>query len=123
MRLDRAERLLDLATLHLADGTPFAFERRRINLAAAPAAAAVDFTEVAPSVWLLGHVPWSKAEHRIDACAADAELADRLGVARGAALLRVERRTWAQVGTITQALQFFPAGTLALTATSGIDGP
>jgi GntR family histidine utilization transcriptional repressor len=80
-------RLLRLATLHLTDGVPDAVERRVINLAAVPNAEAEDFAGAPPGTWLLRQVAWTAAEHAIRAVAADKELARRLGVGAGSALL------------------------------------
>ena len=58
-------KVLALRCLHRASGRPFALEERLINLEAVPEAAEVDFAHIAPGSWLLGHVPWTEAEHRI----------------------------------------------------------
>jgi GntR family histidine utilization transcriptional repressor len=86
--------VLELRCRHFADGRAYAIEDRLINLGAVPAAAAVDFAVEPPGSWLLGHVPWTEAEHAIAAINADAPTALLLGVARGAACLRLERWTW-----------------------------
>lgn len=113
--------LLALDCLHSADGRPLAHERRRIALAAAPAAEAADFASMAPGGWLLRSQPWSGAEHRITAIEADAALADHLGIARGAACLAVERRTWRtdEAGRetgVTHVWQVFPGAAYDLVA-------
>ena len=64
--------VLALTGLHRADGDAFAREQRWIALAAAPEAAGQDFAIGAPGSWLLAHVPWSDARHRISAVGADA---------------------------------------------------
>ena len=53
-------------------------------------------------------VPWSSAEHRIHASAADPATADALGVAPGTACLVIERRTWNNSGPITQVKLTYP---------------
>ena len=45
---------------------------------AVPDAAKQDFSIVPPSTWLVDHVPWTEAEHRISAGNADKALADEL---------------------------------------------
>ncbi len=106
--LDRAERpakgdalavpdgtpLLALTTRHLADETPMQVEERLINLRAARAAAREPFAETPPGRWLLDHVPWTEAEHAIQAARAPAPIARLLGIKAGDAALVVERRTW-----------------------------
>ena len=100
-------KVLVLDGLHGAAERPFCLEHRIISLAAAPKAEAVDFSAVAPGSWLLSHIPWSEARHRITACNAGVDAA-RLGVARTAACLSVERWTWRLGKPVTVVRQLFP---------------
>lgn len=118
-RVDEAgmgARVVALETLHLADDRPFAFERRLIALDAAPEAEDADFTRQPPGGWLLAHMPWSEAEHRISAVGADHETATHLGLADGAPCLRLERRTWRDGQGVTWAWQTFPGAAYDLVA-------
>ncbi len=90
--------LLVLEGLHHAADEPFGFEYRVISLSCVPGAAAVDFSATDPGAWLIGHVPWSDARHRISAIAADAGTAASLAVAAGTACLQLERWTWLAEG-------------------------
>ena len=110
------ERVIELETLHLADDLPFVFERRLISLSAAPEAEAADFTAQPPGGWLLAHMPWTEAEHRISAVGADRETAAGLGLADGAPCLRLERRTWRDGQGVTWASQIFPGAAYDLVA-------
>ncbi len=92
--LDEASPVLQITTLHHAGPRPFCLEQRLINLATVPAAAAQPFDSEAPGAWLVGHVPWTSAEHRIRAISADVDLAKALKMRTGTACLVVERRTW-----------------------------
>jgi GntR family transcriptional regulator, histidine utilization repressor len=100
--------LLALRCLHMANGRPFALEDRLISLATVPEANDVDFSVEPPGSWLLGHVPWTQAEHRISAINADDEIAAALEVARNCACLALERRTWRGSADITHVRQIFP---------------
>ncbi len=113
---DLGDRIVELETLHLADDLPFVFERRMISLAAAPDAEAADFARQPPGGWLLAHMPWTEAEHRISAVGADAEAANHLGLTVGAPCLRLERRTWRDGQGVTWAWQTFPGGAYDLVA-------
>jgi GntR family transcriptional regulator, histidine utilization repressor len=93
--------VLALRCLHEAEGQPFAIEDRLINLEAVPDALREDFSTTPPNTWLVGHVPWTEAEHRITACNADKELAENLGIDEGAACLVIERQTWRNGEPIT----------------------
>ncbi|MBB3772906.1 GntR family histidine utilization transcriptional repressor [Angulomicrobium tetraedrale] len=99
--------VLELTCLHYANGRPLALEQRLISLSTVPGAAEVDFATIAPGSWLLQHVPWTEAEHRISARAATARVAEALGVAKGAACLCLERRTWRSGETVTHVRQLF----------------
>jgi len=109
-------RLIALDTLHQADDLPFAFERRLIALDAAPEAEDADFTVQPPGGWLLAHMPWTEAEHRISAVGVDVETAKHLGLADGAPCLRLERRTWRDGQGVTWAWQTFPGAAYDLVA-------
>lgn len=99
----RPKAIIELAGMHFAGGRPFCIEERLINLDAVPEAAAESFTEIAAGPWLIGHVPWSTAEHRISATAADQREADALDIEAGAPCLVVERRTWSNEQPVTHA--------------------
>ncbi|MEP6828847.1 MAG: histidine utilization repressor [Rhizomicrobium sp.] len=105
-----------LRCLHLANGRPFALEDRIINLKAVPAAEVADFSVDPPGTWLLGHVPWTEAEHRITAINADAATAQILDVPAGEACLMLERRTWRGKANITAVRQIFLGATYDLIA-------
>lgn len=91
---------------HGRDG-PFAHEARLISLDAVPQARDADFSVEPPSAWLLDHVAWSEARHRISAVGANADVARRLQIARGTPCLSVERWTWREGTPITFVCQIF----------------
>ncbi len=107
--------LLSLRCLHRADGRPFALEDRLINLALVPAARTVNFEQEGPGRWLLGHVPWTDARHRITAIAATDSVAAQLALPSGAPCLLIERWTWRTTGRITYVRQIY-SGSHALEA-------
>lgn len=115
-RLAGSGDVLEIDCLHLADGLPFALEHRLISLAAVPAAVEADFSKTPPGTWLLAHVPWTEAEHRIGARAADARAAERLNIPKGAPCLMLERRTWRAAAHVTWVRQLFPADAFDLVA-------
>ena len=101
LELDVAGPVLALECGHFAGERPFAHEQRLINLTAVPEAADEEFVAIAPGPWLIGRVPWSEAEHRIRAVAADRHIAAALDIAAGAPCLVVERRTWSADHPVT----------------------
>jgi GntR family transcriptional regulator, histidine utilization repressor len=108
--------LLALRCLHLANGRPFALEDRLISLASVPDAESVDFAVEPPGTWLLGHVPWTQAEHRITAVNADRDTAATLDIEERTACLALERRTWRASEHITHVRQIFPGSHYDLVA-------
>jgi GntR family transcriptional regulator, histidine utilization repressor len=100
--------VLDLCCRHLARGEPFVLEERLMNLAVVPEAATQDFETHPPGTWLLNHVPWTEAEHRIYAVNAGPAKAKLLDVSPDSACLVVERRTWRSGETVTFARLTYP---------------
>jgi GntR family transcriptional regulator, histidine utilization repressor len=100
--------ILALRCRHDAAKRPFAVEDRLLNLNAVPEAAQQDFSNVPPSTWLVDHVPWTEAEHRISACNVDRSLASVLKIDEGTACLVVERRTWRNGEPITAVRHVHP---------------
>ncbi|MEI9404948.1 histidine utilization repressor [Mesorhizobium argentiipisi] len=114
--LSQSGPVLALEGLHFAGERPFALEQRLINLCAVAAAAEEEFLEIAPGPWLIGRVPWSEAEHRIRAMAADDTVADALDIDPGAPCLVVERRTWSAEYPVTHVRFIYPAESHTLVA-------
>jgi GntR family transcriptional regulator, histidine utilization repressor len=100
--------VLALACRHDAAGRPFCFEDRLINLSSVPDAAAETFAASSPGPWLVARVPWTTAEHRISAAAAEGAVAKALRLREGVACLVVERRTWIGVEPVTQVKLSYP---------------
>ena len=113
--LDDGE-VLAIECRHHAGGRAYALERRLINLGAVPEAADVDFAVEPPGSWLLAHVPWTEAEHRITAFNAGGKELVALGIAAGAACMALERWTWRGDERITYARQVYPGDRYALVA-------
>ncbi len=116
MGIEDGTPLIDIVCVHFAGPRPFCVEERLINAAAVPEAADADFGATPPGQWLLRQVPWSTAEHRIQAMSAHADLARRLGIAKGTACLVIERQTWNALGPITRVRFTYPGDTHALIA-------
>jgi GntR family histidine utilization transcriptional repressor len=109
-------RLLSLRCLHLADGSPFALEERLIDTSTVPEALEQDFAVMAPGSWLLRHVSWTRAQHRISAINADVAQAERLRVPLGTACLVIDRHTWRGEQPVTYVRQVFLGSTYDLVA-------
>lgn len=102
--------------IHHANGDPFGLETRFISLAAVPEAGDEAFADIAPGSWLLAHLPWTRARHRIRAVEANGEQAALLAIRSGAACIEIERRTWRLDEAVTYVRQLFPGGRYDLVA-------
>ena len=114
--IDQHASVLHLESLHIAGQRPFCLEDRLINLDEVPHAAQADFSAIAPGSWLLEQVPWSAAEHRINAVAADRHAADILDLKEVAPCLVIARRTWNATGSVTQVRLTYPGDMHTLVA-------
>jgi GntR family histidine utilization transcriptional repressor len=93
--------------VHYGGGEPFALEHRLIALDAVPDAAQESFSDEAPGTWLLHHVPWTAARHRIRAVEANATEAKALGLRPRGACLELDRTTWRAGQIVTHVRQLF----------------
>jgi GntR family histidine utilization transcriptional repressor len=93
--------------MHYGGGEPFALEHRLIALTAVPDAAQESFSDEAPGTWLLHHVPWTAARHRIRAVEATAAEAKALGLRPRGACLELDRMTWRAGQVVTRVRQLF----------------
>lgn len=101
MGLSEDAPMLHVLALHLADGRPHIFEDRWINTRTVPEINAVDLACQSANEWLVLNRPHTQYDLRIEANAADAQTARRLGVAIGAPLLVMHRTTWFEDASIT----------------------
>lgn len=93
----------ELRCVHYANGEPFCFEERIVNVAVAPEIRSVTFEDISPGAWMFKHVPWNNAEHQIIAAEATVAVADILNMPVGSACLIVERKTQNEKGFVTWA--------------------
>jgi GntR family histidine utilization transcriptional repressor len=108
MDIDPNTACLHLHCMHFADGRPYQFEDRWINLGAVPHAADADFEKLGPNEWLVQQVPYTEGQVDVSAAAADTAAAEHLGVALGSPVFLVERTTWLDAQSVTFARLHFP---------------
>ncbi|MGK6317043.1 histidine utilization repressor [Neorhizobium sp. DT-125] len=116
LRLPLPARVVDIACLHSAGGQPFCLEERLINLGTVPQAGQFEFETLAPGPWLLAQVPWTAAEHRIQAVSAGKKEAKFLKLALQQACLVIERQTWSSAGPVTNVRLTYPGNRHMVTA-------
>lgn len=116
LNLSIRQKLVSVHTLHFAGDDAFCLEERLISLAAVPEAEGESFEALAPGRWLLDHIPWSAAEHRISAAGASALASLHLHIAMRAPVLVVERQTWRLDLPVTHVRLTYPGARHTLTA-------
>lgn len=110
-------RLIDIRCIHFAGDVPFCTEVRLINLDTVPEAEDADFSATPPGEWLIGQTPWSAAEHKILAVAADEHVSELLDIPVHTPCLVVQRRTWNSSGPVTSVRFTYPGDRHAIIAT------
>lgn len=123
LRVRPGGRVLVISVRHFANDHPFVVEDRLMNLAVVPSARAEPFAQSPPGTWLLEVVPWTNAEHVIQAELADQRIASLLGIPKKAACLVIERRTWQGDATITWVRLTYPGDRHQLTSHFRPGGP
>lgn len=111
-----AAQIMAVTCLHLGSDMPYCHEDRVINIAAVPAAAHEPFQVIAPGPWLVTHVPWTEAEHRIRARTPDGSSARHLNIASSMPCLVVERLTWRETVPVTHVRFTYPGNARELIA-------
>ncbi|MCB1385827.1 MAG: UTRA domain-containing protein [Nitratireductor sp.] len=96
--------------LHSASGRPYVFEDRWIHLDAIGAAASADFSTVSPNRWLVENATYTRGKITLSAIGAGSRESELLACEPGAALFRLERRTWNKTAVITVANLTFAPG-------------
>lgn len=114
--LSAPARVLDITCLHSAGEQPFCLEERLINLETVPEAGEFEFKTMAPGPWLLAQVPWTAAEHRIQAISAGKKEAKFLTLDPQQACLVIERQTWSNAGPVTNVRLTYPGNRHIVTA-------
>lgn len=99
--VDAPASMLHIRGLHRADGTPFLYEDRWVNLDAVPDFAEADFREISPNEWLVRNQPFTRGDIAFTAENATAADAQALGMKEGTALFVIERVTWNGTAPIT----------------------
>ncbi|MGB0908005.1 MAG: GntR family transcriptional regulator [Maricaulaceae bacterium] len=101
---------LYLTTLHQADGKPFLYETRWVNIDVIPGVLDVNFSAISMNEWLVNNALFTTGEITFSAAnASDAE-AKILNIEKGTALFIVERTTWNGPHTITVVRLFYAPG-------------
>ncbi|MEM9331252.1 MAG: GntR family transcriptional regulator [Pseudomonadota bacterium] len=106
----KGTKALELHTLHMADGFPYAYEERWINTNYLPQAANTDFDGLSANEWLVANAPYTEAELSFSASNATARQAEKLKIEKGTAIFNTTRRTTQDHHVITFVKLWFAPG-------------
>ncbi|MGI9352997.1 MAG: GntR family transcriptional regulator [Rhizobiaceae bacterium] len=101
---------LEIHTLHQANGKPYAYEERWMNIDHLPEALETDFSVVSSNEWLVQNAPFTKGKLAFSATNATGKQAKILGIETGSAVFRTVRSTWHETEVITFVTLFCPPG-------------
>jgi GntR family histidine utilization transcriptional repressor len=96
--------------LHTETDIPMQLEDRYVNAATAPDYLAQDFTQVTPNRYLSMVIPWTEAEHEIEAVLPGASEARLLAISRADPCLAVRRTTYAGDRVVSTVRLLMPGG-------------
>jgi GntR family histidine utilization transcriptional repressor len=101
---------LHVEGLHRADGEPYVWEDRWIDLTIAPEARDAPFAQISPNEWLVRNVPFEGGDIAFAAEPAQAAEARALGCATGTPVFVLDRLTRRGTRGITQVRMVFAPG-------------
>jgi GntR family histidine utilization transcriptional repressor len=110
LRIPEDIKALFMETIHLADGRPFAYEQRWVNLQAVPDILDAPLDKLSANEWLVKTVPFSSGDVVFAAENADSTVADALQSNVGNAIFVVDRTTWMGEDFITTMKLFYRDG-------------
>lgn len=101
MDVPKAAKLLHIPALHSADGQPFLYEDRWVNLAAVPEIERESFAEINANEWLIEHALFSRGDIRFSAANVTREEAKILQCEAKKAIFVIDRTTWNAAQSVT----------------------
>jgi GntR family histidine utilization transcriptional repressor len=101
MGVSQTAQLLHLPALHFADGKPFLYEDRWVNMAAAPDIQDESFSDINANEWLIEHALFSRGDIRFSAANATNKDAETLRCEAGQAIFIIDRTTWNKDQSVT----------------------
>lgn len=88
------EKPLYLTSLHTADGVPFVYETRWVNIDIVPEILNADLIKLSANEWLVENALFTTGEITFSAANASQAEADILQIDKGAAIFIIDRITW-----------------------------
>jgi len=110
LRIPDGKKALFMETLHLADGRPYAYEQRWVNIQAVPEIMQAPLDQLSANEWLVKTVPFSSGDVIFSAEKADKTVAGALQSDIGNAIFVVDRTTWMGDDFITTMKLYYKDG-------------
>ncbi len=110
MKLEAGQQALKVEALHLADGKPYLYEDRWVNLGAVPEIGKADLGKISANEWLVMNAPFTHGDIAFSAINASREIARILHTSEKAALFMIERTTWNDDIAMTDARMIYSEG-------------
>jgi len=108
LRIPVGTEALHSIIVHHENGLPLQIEDRLVNPAFAPDYGGQDFTRLTPNKYLSAIIPWTMAEHQVEAALPAAWEAQLLGISASDPCLQIRRRTFAGGQVVTAVRLVFP---------------
>ncbi len=102
--------VLHVTSRHLAEGKPYVYEDRWVNIHSVPAILDVDLAHQSANEWLVTHAPFTAGDIAFSATTASRQEAKLLGIKAGDALFVIDRITWDNEMAITSVRLTFATG-------------
>jgi len=110
LRIKNGDKALYLETIHLADGRPFSFEVRWVNIHAVPGILTAPLELISANEWLIQSAPFSSGDLMFSAVNANKHIASALDARDDAAIFVVDRTTWLGDDFITTTKLYYKEG-------------
>jgi len=110
MKIGPDAAVLHVTSRHLAEGKPYVYEDRWVNIHSVPAILDVDLAHQSANEWLVTHAPFTAGDIAFSATTASGQEAKLLGIKAGDALFVIDRITWDNEMAITSVRLTFATG-------------
>jgi len=101
LQIEAGSTVFHSIVVHYENGVPLQVEDRFVNPEVVPGYGAQDFSSMTPSRYLNMTVPWTLAEHQVEAILPAATEAEWLGISPADPCLQIRRRTFAGGRVVT----------------------
>jgi len=122
MRLPKGTKIFHSIAVHYENGVPLQVEDRFVNPEMVPDYGAQDFSTITPSRYLNIAVPWTLAEHEVEAILPGRDDAKWLGIGPADPCLQISRRTFAGSRVVTTVRLVFPGSRYRIESRQALGG-